>query len=191
MTLEAGWLLGTVVAGGLLVELGTRLLARVHPSSYFGMSELFVAGLGRDLSWRGFVVRLAIPFFFGALVSLLNPGAGSSAGAAAGGLGALLAVWPPLVYDHLLPRTAWGREKEIRVVYVLYIISYLLLGLAGGGLAGLAAAEFAPTAVADWFAGVEVPTSTTILGGLIVFGIGTVLLHLVERLRRRFYDGSE
>lgn len=185
MTLEAVWLLGTAVAGGLGIELATRFLARVHPYSYFGISEL-IGGLGRDLSWCGFTVRLAIPFIFGALVGLLNPETGGAAGAAAGAVGALVAVWPPLVHDHLLPDNAWDRKNEVRVVYILYIISYLLLGLAGGALAGLAAVEFAPTAIANWFGEVQVPALTNILASLVAGVVGAALLGFAKWLVQRF-----
>lgn len=131
MTLEAAWLLLTVAGGGVLVEGVTKLLARVHPPSYFGVSEL-IRGFSRDISWYGLLVRLAIPFACGAVVGFLNPEYRGTAGAGAAALGALLVIWPPMVHEDLLPYGAMERQTEVRIVYVLYFVSYLLLGLAGG-----------------------------------------------------------
>lgn len=190
MTIDAIRLIATVLIGGLAVELATRLLARVHPESYFGMSEL-IRGLDRDLSWRGFAVRLAIPFAAGACAGLLNPEARAAAGAAAAGLGALLAVWPPLIHDHLLPDGAWDRRSEVRVVYVFYVIAYLLLGLAGGALAGRAMEEFGPTGIARWFAEAEIPSLAEIITSVIAGLIGALILGVVRSLAKRLKDRSE
>lgn len=190
VTIDAIRLIVTVLVGGLAVELATRLLARVHPESYFGISDL-IRGLGRDLSWRGFAARLAIPFVAGACVGLLNPEARAAAGAATASLGALLAVWPPLIHDHLLPNGAWGRKSEARVVYVLYISAYLLLGLIGGSLAGLAMEQLAPSGIAQWFIEADVPTLTQILAGVIAAPFGVGLLAVATWLAARFRGRDE
>lgn len=190
MTIDAIRLIVTVLIGGLTVELATRTLARIHPESYFGMSEL-IRGLDRELSWRGFAVRLAIPFVAGACVGLLNPEARVAAGAAATSLGALLAVWPPLIHDHLLPHEAWSRKNEVRIIYVLYVSAYLLLGLAGGLLAGLAMEQLAPSGIAQWFIEADVPTLTQILAGVIAAPLGVGVLAMVKWLTAQFRRRDE
>lgn len=185
MALDAIRLILSVLIGAIAVEMATRTLARVHPESYFGISEL-IRGLDRELSWRGFAVRLAIPFLAGAVVGVLNPEARGAAGAAAASLGALLAVWPPLVHDELLPAGMWGRKSEVRVVYILYWIAYLLLGLAGGTLAGLAVEQLGPSGVARWFAEAQIPTLTQILAGVIAAPLGVGVLVLVKWLMAYF-----
>ena len=189
MTFEAWWLLVTVAACGVAVELATRALARVHPPSYFGISEL-IRGFNRDTSPFGFVVRLALPFVAGALAGLLNPEDSAAAGAAASGFGALLTVWPPLVHDHLLPDAAWGRKTEVRVIYVLYFAAFVLLGLAGGTLGGYGA-EFVPGPVANWLSMTEVPSSTQVLGSVMGGIVGSVALGVVWRLLSRFRHPAE
>lgn len=181
MALDAIRLILSVLIGAIAVEMATRTLARVHPESYFGISEL-IGGLDRNLSWRGFGLRLLLPFFAGAVVGLLNPEARATAGAAAAGLGALLAVWPPLIHDHLLPDSVWDRKNEVRVVYVLYLIAYLLLGLAGGALAGLAMEQWGPSGIARWFAEVEIPTATQVLAGVVAAPLGVGVLAIVKWL---------
>ena len=190
MTIDAIRLIVTVLVGGLAVELATRLLARVHPESYFGVSEL-IRGLDRELSWRGFAVRLAIPFTAGACVGLLNPESRGAAGAAAATLGALLAVWPSLIHDHLLPHGAWDRKSEVRVVYVFYVIAYLLLGLAGGAVAGRAMEEFGPSGIARWFAEAEIPSLAEIITSVIAGLIGALILGIARSLAKRLKDRSE
>ena len=189
MTLDAIRLILSVIIGGLAVDLSIRLLARVHPSSYFGLSEL-IRGLDRRLSWRGFALRLAIPLIFGAIVGSLNPEARGAAGAASAAVGALLVVWPPLIYDHLLPDGTWRYKNEVRLIYVLYFCAYLLLGFAGGSLAGRAIEEFAPSSIARWFAEAEIPTSTEVLGGLLAWAVGTLALYIVRRFAERVKKDS-
>lgn len=181
MTLDAIRLIMTVLAGGLAIELSIRVLARVHPESYFGLSEL-IRGLDRDLSWRGFILRLVIPLVAGAVVGLLNPEARIAAGAASAGLGALLVIWPPLIHDHLLPHGTHQHKNAVRVIYVLYLIAFLLLGLVGGAVAGLAMEKLGPSGIAQWFAEAEVPTLTQILAGVIAMPLGTGALLAVKWL---------
>ena len=150
-----------------------------------------IRGFDRDISLFGFAVRLALPFVAGVVAGLLNPEASSSAGAAAAGLGALVAVWPPLVNDDLRPPAAWGRETEVQVVYVLYVAAFVLLGLAGGSLASYAAAAFAPSPVSDWLAATEVPSSTSILTGLVLIPLGSAILYAVRLLVGRISNESE
>lgn len=190
MTIDAIRLIAAVLIGALAVAVATRVSARVHPSSYFGLSEL-ITGLDRPLSWRGFALRLAIPFVAGAIVGLLNPEARAAAGAAAAGLAALLVVWSPLQYDHLLPYEVQDRQREVRILYVLYLISHISLGLAGGALAGLAVEQLAPSNIAQWFADAEIPTSTQILGGAIGGILGTGILTAVVWLMRQIRRHEE
>lgn len=188
MTIDAVRLIATVLIGALAVAVATRVSARVHPSSYFGMSEL-ISGLDRPLSWRSFALRLAIPFVAGAVVGLFNPEARAAAGAASAGLAALLVIWSPLLYDHMLPYAVQDRQREVRVIYALYLIAHVLLGLAGGSLAGLAMEQLAPSGIAQWFKDADIPTLTPILesviGGLLGAGILAIVIRLIARLRGR------
>lgn len=183
MTYE--WLLVTVALVAVALERSTALLARVHPPSYFGMSEV-IRGFDRDISRLGFILRPAMPFAAGAGAGLLNPDSAAAAGAAAAGLGAALAVWPALVHDHLLPHTAWDRRTEVRVVYVLYVASFVLIGLAGGLLVSRAAGSIELGPIGRWFAATEVPTSTDIVTDLVVMVVGLALLALARQITRRF-----
>lgn len=188
MTIDAIRLIVTVLVGALAVAVATRVSARIHPSSYFGMSEL-ISGLDRPLSWRGFALRLAVPFVAGAVVGLLNPEARGAAGAASAGLAALLVVWSPLLYEDMLPHAVQGRQREVRVIYALYLIAHVLLGLAGGSLAGFAMEHLAPSSIARWFAAAEIPTLTQILSSAIPILVAACTLALVrwlmELLKRR------
>lgn len=190
MTIDAVRLIATVLIGALVVAVATRISARVHPSSYFGISEL-ISGLDRPLSWRGFSLRLAVPLVAGAIVGLLNPEARAAAGAASAGLAALLVVWSPLQYDHLLPYAVQDRQREVRVIYVLYLITHILLGLAGGSLAGLAMEQLAPSNIARWFAAAEIPTLTQILSGVIPILIAAGTLALVKWLMKLLKGHNE
>ena len=157
-------LVAAALAGGVADDAATRVLARVHPPSYFGLNEL-IRGFDRAISIRGFAVRLGIPFACGSAAGLL---AGVPAGAGAGFLGALLVVWPPLTHDHLLPYTAQDRKTEVRVAYVLYAFSYAAIGMAGASLATYVAAAIGLGPVGRWLAATEVPASTDVLTGLVV-----------------------
>lgn len=179
MTVDAVRLIATVLIGALVVAVATRVSARIHPSSYFGVSEL-ISGFDRPLSWRSFFLRLAVPFVAGAIVGLFNPEARAAAGAASAGLAALLVVWSPLQYDHLLPYAVQDRQREVRVIYVLYLISHVLLGLAGGSLAGFAMEELAPSGIARWFAAAEIPPLTQILNGVIPILAAACILALIK-----------
>ena len=180
--LEAWVMVATVVAGGVAVDAMTRMLARVHPPSYFGLSEL-IQGFGRTISWLGFAVRLGIPLAVGAAAGLL---AGVAAGAGAGFFGALLVAWPPLVHDHLLPDGAQDRKAEVRVLYVLYAISYAALGAAGALLATSTAAAVGLGPVGRWLAATEVPSSTDILTEVVLLAVGFSLAFIARKLHERF-----
>ena len=185
MTETGAWtLVAVVLAGGVAVDAATRVLARAHPPSYFGLTEL-IRGLDRAVSIRGFAARLGIPFACGAAAGLL---AGVPAGMGAGILGALLVVWPPLMYDHLLPYAAQDRKTEVRVAYVLYAVSYAALGTAGAALATYAAAAIGLGPVGRWIAATEVPSSTELLAGVIGGLVGPLLLYATRKLTGRFRD---
>ena len=181
---DAWILVVTVLAGAVAVDMATRVLARAHPPSYFGMNEL-IQGFGRAISIRGFVVRLGIPFACGAMAGLL---AGVPAGASVGFLGALLVVWPPLIHDHLLPYAAQDRKTAVRVAYTLYAISYAAIGTAGASLATYAAAAIGIGPVGRWLAATEVPASTDILTGLVVLVLGSTMLYVFQKINERFRD---
>lgn len=184
VTIDAIRLILSVVLGGLAVEASVRLLARIHPQLYFSMADL-LHGLGRVHPWRGLTIRLIIPFAAGAIVGLLNPEARGVAGAASAGLGALFTIWLPLIYDNLLPFTAYARKTEVRILYVLYLIAHLSLGFAGGSLAGLIMEEFGPSSIAQWFADAEIPASTEIVGGVISGIVGAALFSIVRAMISR------
>lgn len=189
LTLDVIRLLGTVVVGGLVIEVATRVLARVHPPSYFGLSEV-IRGFDRDLSMLGFAVRLSIPFLCGAIVGLLNPEAPGVAGGVAALLGALLVIWPPLVHDHLIPYGASERKAEVRIVYVLYVSSFLLLGLGGGAIAGFAAEMIAPSDIARWFQEIDLPAWAQILMCLFGGTFGAALLGGAKRMATRLREND-
>lgn len=190
MTIDAVRLIATVLIGALVVAVATRVSARVHPSSYFGMSEL-ISGLDRPLSWRGFALRLAVPLVAGAVVGLFNPEARAAAGAASAGLAALLVIWSPLLYDYMLPYAVQDRQREVRIIYVLYLIAHVLLGLAGGSLAGFAMEQLAPSGFVRWFVDTQIPSSTDVLGGVVGGLVGLGILAIVNRLATRLKGPEE
>ena len=169
--IDAWALVVAAVVGGIAVDAATRLLARAHPPSYFGISEL-IRGFDRAVSIRGFAARLGIPFACGAAAGFL---AGVPAGTGAGIIGALLVVWPPLTHDHLLPDAAQDRKTEVRLAYVLYVVSYAALGTAGAALATYAAVVIGLGPIGRWLAATEVPTSTDVFTGLAT-GIAALIL---------------
>ncbi len=189
MELQAIWLLFSVGLGAATIEWATKTLARIHPSSYFGMTGV-ILGFDRRVSIAGFASRLIIPFLGGGIVGLLNPHAGEAAGAATGCYGALIAAWPALAQPHTLPQMVWDRMGVVKALLITYVLAFLLLGWSGATALQWLLTVSDLAFIFDWIKSTQVPDSTSILESVIGGILGFVLVSTVLRTINRLFGAN-
>jgi len=130
-----GWRLSflwTLIATSLIIFL--IRITRIFPEIYFSFSEL-IYGYGRYLPPLAVVIRFAIPFAIGFLITF-KKGITHIEATASGFLASFLLVWPCiLVPDRVLEHELYQKRYVLYVVYVLFIISITFISRSGAILA--------------------------------------------------------
>jgi len=129
-----------VVAATLAVTVGALAIVglmwanrRFAPRLYFPLRDI-IYGLDSAVTWRALLLKLGIPFLTGLVIGWALSEGGAVAAAGACFLASFILVWPGFSSPERLSYEVAKRRQELNVIYVLFMLSYTLLGLAGGQL---------------------------------------------------------
>jgi len=169
-----------VILAALGVVAVVRLPRRIAPYHYFEVHEL-IHGVSQTLTWQGIFVRFATPLAVALLATLPLGKEPVLAGGAIGFLSGLLLIWPAFLDPRLLPGPLWERQGQVRLIYLMFVGSFVLAGVVGGFLASYLypAAErlFEGESFSDAIREID-----SRIDDLLVGVIGTLLLAAIAKL---------
>ena len=165
-----------------LVVAIVRLPRRIAPYHYFEVYEL-IHGVSKALTWRGIFIRFATPLAIAVLVTLPLGEEQVLVGGAIGFLSAVLLIWPGFIDPRLLPAPLWERQNQVRIIYLMFIGSFVLAGMIGGFLASYLYPIAKRLFEGDSFS-VAIREVDSRIDDLLVAVVGTLLLGALAKLYR-------
>jgi hypothetical protein len=172
-------LLVVVGIGGLGLFFLLRLLGDVRPQDYFAISDL-ISGVDAPTSAWAVGYRVLVPVLIGIVVGLVFRPAPELAAAGAGAAGGVFVVWPALARPRHLEYRLQRAFSRLLLVYGMFVLAMLSLGLAGG----VASHWLRAVASSDTIA----PTAREVAVAVVGTAVGACGLRLFKALRDRLRD---
>lgn len=174
------------LVGPLLIVVLTELQKRFWARGYFSSGDLIVGFDEADRpGWAAIGVKGLIAVVGGALGSVGFVGDRPLVGALAAGFGGFIVTWPVLLgRGEGVPPNLQDRLLELRLISGAFVLSYVVLGWAGGVVTLLSE----PLATLDWAPAASMMATLVVEFArqlLVAIVVGIVLLWLQRRGSRK------